>query len=73
MVGKGCSVYQQWLELIGKSGLTLNEKVDYTVGIYQEERLIATGSYERNILKIFGCCEGFPIRKFVDEDRSAIN
>lgn len=56
---KDAQVYQQWLELIEKSGLTLNEKVDYTVGIYQEEQLIATGSYERNILKYLAVAKDF--------------
>ncbi|MDA9462181.1 Citrate, pro-3S-lyase ligase [Enterococcus mundtii 3F] len=48
---KDAQAYQQWVALIEKADLLMNEKVDYTVGIYQEERLIATGSYEKNILK----------------------
>ena len=48
---KDQQAYQQWLALVTQADLAIDEKVDYTVGIYKEEQLIATGSYERNILK----------------------
>lgn len=44
-------IYKQWLRLIEKAHLNPHESVDYTVGIFAKNELIATGSYEGSILK----------------------
>ncbi|MTD42179.1 [citrate (pro-3S)-lyase] ligase [Erwinia sp. CPCC 100877] len=45
------AAYDQWQSLLEVSDLTADDQVDYTVGIYQQDRLIATGSLYQNILK----------------------
>jgi [citrate (pro-3S)-lyase] ligase len=45
------AAYEQWRRLLEAADLTADDQVDYTVGIYQQERLIATGSVYQNILK----------------------
>lgn len=44
-------VKQQWEKLLLKYDLVPDEQVDYTIGIFDEEKIIATGSIYGNILK----------------------
>lgn len=41
-----------WQTLLRQSGLIPDAQVDYVVGIYEQERLIATGSTYQNIIKL---------------------
>jgi [citrate (pro-3S)-lyase] ligase len=45
------AAYKQWTELLKASDLVPDDQVDYTLGIYAEEVLVATGSIYHNILK----------------------
>lgn len=49
--------YEQWSFLMDKANLNKNEELDYTIGIYRNETLVATGSYYRNILKCLVVCK----------------
>lgn len=49
--------YEQWSSLMDKANLNKNEELDYTIGIYRNETLVATGSYYRNILKCLVVCK----------------
>lgn len=42
---------QQWADFLITAGLFPDEQLDYTIGIYDQEKLIGTGSIFRNILK----------------------
>lgn len=42
---------QKWQVLLNESGLTTDWQVDYTVGLFEGEELIATGSVYDNIIK----------------------
>lgn len=48
---KDPSAYNQWAELLNRFDLIPDEQVDWTIGIFEEERLIATGSLYQNIVK----------------------
>lgn len=43
--------YQQWKHLMQQAHLNPEESVDYTLGIYAADTLIASGSYTKNIIK----------------------
>ncbi len=43
--------YRSWCSLLEEVGLAHDEEIDYTIGIYQHNQLIATGSLFLNILK----------------------
>ena len=38
-------VYKQWASLMDRAGLNKEEELDYTVGIYDNDLLVATGSF----------------------------
>lgn len=40
-----------WKDLLNKSGINIEENVEYTVGLYDGDRLIGTGSIAGNVLK----------------------
>ena len=42
---------QQWQALLTQAGLMADDQVDYTVGLYEHEQLIGTGSLYQNIIK----------------------
>ncbi len=52
-------VYKQWASLMDRAGLNKEEELDYTVGIYDNDLLVATGSYYHNILKCLVVCKAF--------------
>ncbi|MGK0551530.1 [citrate (pro-3S)-lyase] ligase [Enterococcus faecalis] len=43
--------YQEWADLMNMAGLALDMQVDWTVGIYENQQLIASGSLDYNIIK----------------------
>lgn len=42
---------QEWLDFLATAELIPDDQLDYTIGIYDQEKLIGTGSIFRNILK----------------------
>lgn len=54
---KDPKAYKDWSTLMQETGLDVDERLDYTVGIYREDRLVATGSYQQNILKCLTVAE----------------
>lgn len=50
------STYEKWLTLIEKANLSEGDWMDYTVGLFDGEELIATGSYYKNIIKYLVVC-----------------
>ncbi|WP_207696801.1 [citrate (Pro-3S)-lyase] ligase [Enterococcus sp. DIV0212c] len=42
---------QQWADFLAAADLIPDDQLDYTIGIYDQEKLIGTGSIFRNILK----------------------
>ncbi|OJG69332.1 [citrate (Pro-3S)-lyase] ligase [Enterococcus moraviensis] len=44
-------VKQQWSEFLMNADLIPDDQLDYTIGLYDQEKLIGTGSIFRNILK----------------------
>lgn len=51
--------YEQWRELMHRSKLNSNETLDYTVGVYDDDTLAATGSFEQNIIKCVSVCQDY--------------
>jgi [citrate (pro-3S)-lyase] ligase len=43
--------YRQWATLLKKVDLIPDDQVDWTIGIYEREQLVATGSLFKNIVK----------------------
>lgn len=43
--------YQEWLNLLKASGLQGDDHVDFTLGVFHQDKLIATGSIYKNIIK----------------------
>ncbi len=43
--------HKLWTDFLIKAGIRSEENVDYTIGIYDNERIIATGSIFQNIIK----------------------
>ena len=54
---KDKQAYKQWSSLMDKADLNKSEELEYTVGIYRKDTLVATGSYYRNILKCLVVCK----------------
>lgn len=54
---KDPEVFLQWQKLITRAGLAVGEEVAYTVGIFDQQTLIATASCYANIIKYVVVCE----------------
>ncbi|MBZ2175045.1 [citrate (pro-3S)-lyase] ligase [Schnuerera sp. xch1] len=50
---------QIWETLLLQAGIRAEKNVDYTVGLFDEEKLIAVGSLSRNVLKCIAVCEKY--------------
>ena len=48
---KDKAMLQQWTDLMERSGLSPQESVEYTVGLLKDGQLVASGSYQKNIIK----------------------
>lgn len=51
--------YEDWCKLMKKAGLQTEETLDFTWGIYDGKRLIATGSFAENIIKCVAVCKDY--------------
>lgn len=58
---------KEWEALLASGGLGINEVVDYTIGIYHHDALIATGSLAQNILKCLIVCKKFQAENLLTE------
>lgn len=50
-IHKNRASYRSWLELLNENGLDEDVSVEYTVGLFDENRLIATASLQQNVIK----------------------
>lgn len=50
---------QDWQNLLVEANLDSQETVDYTTGIYIDERLVATGSYQGNTIKCIAVSDDY--------------
>lgn len=64
---KDPKAYRDWSLLMKESGLDVHEILDYTVGIYHADCLVATGSYQRNILKCLAVAEDYQSENFMTQ------
>lgn len=57
------AMYNQWKQLMEQANLAIHEQFEYTIGVFDGENLIATGSFDRNIIKCLVVC-----KKYQSED-----
>ena len=48
-----------WENLLQQAGIRSEELVDYTVGVFDGDKLIATGSRFMNVLKCIAVCKDY--------------
>ncbi|MGX7394330.1 [citrate (pro-3S)-lyase] ligase [Carnobacterium mobile] len=58
-VKKSKTDHQKWEKLLHQAGIQTEENVDYTVGLFDGEKLIGTGSIADNVLKCFAVCKDY--------------
>lgn len=51
--------YEDWCRLMEKADLQTEKSLDYTLGIYNGKKLIATGSFAENIIKCVAVCKDY--------------
>jgi len=56
-LSKDPHAYKQWEKLVTAAGLTVGEEVTYTIGLFDEDNLIATASCYHNIMKYIVVCK----------------
>lgn len=47
---------KRWIDFLNENGLSPEKQVDYTIGIFDGDRLIGTGSTFQNIIKLIAVC-----------------
>ncbi len=50
---------EAWETLLNQAGIRSEETVEYTVGVYDGEKLVATGSRFKNVLKCIAVCKKY--------------
>lgn len=58
---------KEWKTLMETAGLNTQEEIDYTIGIYDEKKLVATGSYADNVIKCMAVCKDYQSENFLTE------
>lgn len=53
---KDAKAYKAWSELMEKASLHTDEQLDYTLGIYDNEKLIASASFQKSVIKCVAVC-----------------
>lgn len=53
------SAKEKWEKLLNAAGIRSEEQVEYTVGIYDGDKLVATGSRHQNVLKCIAVCRDY--------------
>lgn len=56
---QSASQKEAWENLLHKASIRSEELVEYTVGIYDGEKLVATGSRYKNVLKCIAVCKDY--------------
>lgn len=51
--------YEKWLQFLNDASIRHEDNVDFVYGVYEDERLIATGSIYQNILKCIAVCKDY--------------
>ncbi|API88090.1 [citrate (pro-3S)-lyase] ligase [Marinilactibacillus sp. 15R] len=51
--------YLSWLELLKKVGIREEKNIDLVIGIYEEDKLIATGAVFGNVIKCVAVCKKY--------------
>lgn len=69
---KDAAMRAKWSELLQQGGLSANETVDYTVGIFHEDTLIATGSLLGNIIKCVIVCQKYQQENLLTQVMTAL-
>lgn len=49
----------RWLDFLHQNDLHPEDQVDYTIGIFDDNRLIGTGSTYKNIIKLLAVCKDY--------------
>lgn len=52
-------MHQKWKQLMERANLDIHDQIEYTLGIFDGEDLIATGSFDRNIIKCLVVCQNY--------------
>ncbi|KFN92615.1 citrate lyase ligase [Tetragenococcus muriaticus PMC-11-5] len=58
--------YEAWKKLMVSANLQIEEYLDYTLGIYDGKKLIATGSIAENIIKCVAVCKDYQSENLVN-------
>lgn len=58
--------YEAWKKLMVSANLQIEEYLDYTIGIYDGKKLIATGSIAENIIKCVAVCKDYQSENLVN-------
>ena len=53
------SAREAWETLLNQAGIRSEDTVEYTVGVYDGEKLVATGSRYKNVLKCIAVCKDY--------------
>lgn len=64
---KDPQAFHDWSELMAKAALHPEESVDYTLGIYDQEKLIATASFKENVIKCVAVCKIYQAENLLTE------
>lgn len=51
--------YSRWEHLLYQAGIRTEENIDYTIGVFDNEELIGTGSVSGNVLKCIAICKQY--------------
>lgn len=47
---------KRWVDFLAESNLQPEQQIDFTIGIFDDERLVGTGSTYQNIIKLIAVC-----------------
>lgn len=51
--------YSKWKDLLHQADIRTEKNVDYTVGVFDDEELVGTGSISNNVLKCIAICKRY--------------
>jgi [citrate (pro-3S)-lyase] ligase len=58
-IGRSRSAREAWETMLIQAGIRSEDTVEYTVGVYDGEKLVATGSRYKNVLKCIAVCKDY--------------
>lgn len=59
--------YSKWEALLHQANIRAEKNIDYTVGIFEDEKLIGTGSLSGNVLKCIAICKQYTGGKVINK------